>query len=269
MTKLADAVRTAVEMLDNVINLNFYPSEEARNSNLRHRPIGLGVMGYAEALNMCGIDYESQEHLEWAHAVFECISFNAILMSCELAQERGAYESFNGSLWSKGILTPKTAKDSAKALVEATISEEDWNWLSELVTKHGLRNCNLLAIAPTATIANIAGTTACTELPIQPSYLKSNLSGSFKFVDPSLRHNPERCRYAYSIDQEWAIRAAAVRQIFIDQAQSLNLFKAKDIKGREVLEWYLLAWRLGLKSTYYLKNQKKNSDAKKAGENNV
>lgn len=266
MTKLADAVRTGIEMLDNVIDLNYYPSEESRRSNLRHRPIGLGVMGYAEALNMCGIDYESQEHLEWAHAVFECISFNAILMSCELAQKYGAYETFNGSLWSKGILTPKTSKDAAKALVERQISEEDWNWLSELVMKHGLRNCNLLAVAPTATIANIAGTTPCTELPIQPTYLKANLSGTFKFVDPSMRHNPSLCKYAYDIDQEWAIKAAAVRQIFVDQAQSLNLFRRKELKGRDVLGWYILAWRLGLKSTYYLKNQKRNSDAKKAGE---
>ncbi len=266
MTKLANAVRTGIEMLDNVIDLNYYPSEESRRSNMRHRPIGLGVMGYAEALNMCGIDYESQEHLEWAHAVFECISFNAILMSCELAQKYGAYESFSGSLWSKGILAPHTAKDSAKALVERQISEEDWTWLSELVMKHGLRNCNLLAIAPTATIANIAGTTPCTELPIMPTYLKANLSGTFKFVDPSMRHNPSMCKYAYDIDQEWAIKSAAVRQIFVDQAQSLNLFRRKELKGRDVLEWYILAWKLGLKSTYYLKNQKRNADAKKAGE---
>lgn len=263
--KLADAVHLAVEMLDNVIDLNYYPSEESRNSNLRHRPIGLGVMGYAEALNMCGIDYESQAHLDWANELFQMISYHAIWASCNLAKERGAYDSFSGSLWSQGILTPHTAPQEATGLVTGDyMATEMWDALADEVAKHGIRNCNLLAIAPTATIANIAGTTACTELSTMPSYSKANLGGTFKVFDPAMLHNPELAKFAYDIDQKWTILPAAVRQIWIDQAQSTNLFRKAGTNGRTVAEWYMLAWQYGLKSTYYLKNQKKT--AAKAGE---
>lgn len=264
--KLGEATRTAVEMLDNVIDLNYYPSESSRKSNLQHRPIGLGVMGYAEALNMCGVSYESQEHLEWADKVFECISFHAIAASCELAKERGAYSSFNGSLWSKGILTPHTASEAAKALTEREFNSDEWAMLAGEVAKHGMRNCNLLAIAPTATIANIVGTTACTEVSQEPVYKKANLGGSFKVFDPCMLHNPDLCCYSFDVDQTWFIKSAAVRQKWIDQSQSLNLFRKGHMRGREIGEWYLLAWKLGLKSTYYLKNEKANATMKKAGE---
>ena len=266
--KLANTVTIAIEALDNVIDLNYYPSPESKNSNLKHRPIGLGVMGYAEALNMCGIDYESQEHLEWSDKLFEAISYHAIAASCQLAIERGAYSSFNGSLWSKGILTPHTASKSAQALTERGQQElsDEWAELSELVAKVGIRNCNLLAIAPTATIANIAGTTPCTELSIDRVSQKANLGGTFKFFDPCLRHNKHLAKYAYDIDQTWFIKSASVRQKWVDQAQSLNLYRRPEITGRIVAEWYLLAWELALKSTYYLKNKKKNSEMNKAGE---
>lgn len=258
---LARATIRAIRVLDNVIDINFYPSEPSRKSNLQHRPIGLGVMGYAEALNACGIDYESEEHLEWADTVFSVIHTNAIHSSCQLAMEKGAYKSFDGSLWSQGILTIDSSDHAKQFGVDKSL-----DWLREKVMKYGMRNCNLLAIAPTATIGNIAGTTACTELAIEPSYSKANLGGTFKVFDPCLMHNKDLCKYAYDIDQVWVIRSASVRQKWIDQAQSVNLFKRAETLGRVVSEWYILAHKLKLKSTYYLKTQKRSAGMKKAGE---
>ena len=219
-------------------------------------------MGYTEALNKCGIDFESEAHLKWADSVFEIISYNAIQASCELAREKGKYETFEGSDWSKGILTIDSARDSTCN----EFSKEEWASLRAKVVEYGMRNCNLMAVAPTATIANILGTTACIELAHKPVYLKENLGGVFQYVDPCVRHNKSLCKYAYDVDQTWIIRAVSVVQKWCDQSISTNLHKRKEIKGSTVSEWYKLANKLGLKSTYYLKTEKKASDAKKAGQ---
>lgn len=261
--KLCRTVRTAMRMLDNVIDLNFYPSEESKRSNMRHRPVGLGVMGYTEAMAALGIKFASEEHLDFADHLFEQISYDAIKMSCELAQERGAYQSFPGSTWSRGILTIDTARDKSHSVY----TDYEWQELREDVKNYGVRNCCMLAIAPTATIANIAGTTECVQLPIEASYEKENLGGLFTITDPRLKYRKaEELEYAFDVDQVWSIRAAGRRQKWLDQAQSLNLYRRKEIKGSVLSEWYTLACREGLKSTYYLKNEKTKGDAKRAGE---
>lgn len=258
---LGQAVSDAIEMLDNVIDLNYYPSDESRRSNMRHRPIGLGVMGYAEALVQCGIDYESEEHLKWADEVFEVISYHSIVSSSVLARTRGRYESFEGSLWSQGILPIDTARNRETNVYSA----EAWDRVRELA-KQGMRNCNLMAVAPTATIANIAGTTPCTEASEHRVFKKENIGGLYRVVEPCQQYNrPEITKTAYEISPEWQIRPAAVRQKWVDQSQSLNIYCKADTKGREVAAIYDLAWRLGLKSTYYLKKQKTSSAAKKVG----
>ncbi|WP_151708863.1 ribonucleoside-diphosphate reductase subunit alpha [Acinetobacter brisouii] len=251
--KLAKTIKTAVRMLDNVIDINFYPSSRAKTSNLKHRPIGLGVMGYHEYLVKRGIAFESDAHLVAADELFEYISYHAIKASCELAKERGAYETFNGSKWSQGILPIDTA--NANAGVWHTY-ECDWDGLRADVQQWGMRNSNVMAIAPTATISNILGTTPCIEPPFELQCIKSNLSGPFTWIDPTLRYGDmSLCKPAHEIDQTWIIRAAAVRQKWIDQSQSLNLFAKLGTKGRDLAAWYMLAWKLGLKTTYYLRGQ--------------
>jgi len=241
-------IRTAVRMLDNVIDINFYPSERAKNSNLRHRPIGLGVMGYTEWLVGNGVDWESEEHLRAADMLFEHISYFAIEASSDLAVERGAYGSFEGSKWSKGVLPIHTAREQTSWL--------DWDELSRKVMKQGMRNSNVMAIAPTATISNIVGTTPCIEPIFERQYTKSNLSGSFIVVDPCLKYGrPDLCKEAFAIDPAWVIKAAAKRQKWIDQAQSVNIFVRNDIRGRDLAEIYMTAWKMGLKTTYYLRSQ--------------
>ena len=248
-------------MLDNVVDLNYYPSEESRRSNMRHRPIGLGVMGYAEAFVQCGIDYESEEHLVWADQVFEVIAYHAIVTSRVLARSRGVYESFDGSLWSQGILPIDTARNRETSVYSA----EAWDRVRELA-KQGMRNCNLTAVAPTATIANIAGTTPCTEASEHRVFKTENIGGLYRVVEPCQQNNrPEITKTAYEIAPEWQVRAAAVRQKWVDQAQSFIMYFKADVKGREFADIYDLAWRLGLKSTYYLKKQKTSSAAKKVG----
>jgi ribonucleoside-diphosphate reductase alpha chain len=252
---LKRVVHTGMRMLDNVIDINFYPSERARNSNMRHRPVGMGVMGYTEYLVQNGIDWESEEHLEAADRLFEAWSYFAIEASMELAKERGAYETFKGSKWSKGILPIDTARDY-------TPSNErfDWGKLRTNVKKFGMRNSNVMALAPTATISNIAGTTPTIEAPFLRFYTKSNLSGSFLVVDPTLRYGkPELCKEMFEIDQLWVVRAAAVRQRWIDQSQSVNIFAKDGTTGRQLDEIYSTAWKLGLKTTYYLRSQPKGS----------
>lgn len=259
---LGHTVSDAIEMLDNVIDLNYYPSKESRKSNMRHRPIGLGVMGYAEALVQCGIDYESEEHLEWADQVFETIAYHSIVTSSILARTRGSYESFDGSLWSEGVLPIDTARERGFS----RYSPEAWDRVRELA-KQGMRNCNLLAIAPTATIANIAGTTPCTEASEHRVFKKENIGGLYRVVEPCQKYNrPDITKTAYEIAPEWTIRAAAVRQKWVDQSQSLNLNFKADVKGRDIADIYDLAWRVGLKSTYYLKKQKTSAATKKVGE---
>lgn len=249
---LKHTVQTGIEMLDNVIDINFYPSERARLSNMRHRPIGLGVMGYSEWLVSKGIDWESEEHLIAADELFEQISYYAIEASVELAKVRGRYPTFNGSKWSQGILPIDTARDKT----HHSKTYLDWDLLRKNVKEYGMRNSNLMAIAPTATISNISGTTPTIEPIFLRQYTKTNLSGTFIVVDPSLKYGrPELCKEAFEIHPSWVIRAAAVRQKWIDQAQSINIFVKAGIKGKDLAAIYMLAWELGLKTTYYLRSQ--------------
>jgi ribonucleoside-diphosphate reductase alpha chain len=247
---LRSVVRVAMRMLDNVIDINFYPSERARLSNMRHRPVGMGVMGYTEWLVKQGIDWESDRHLEAADELFEHWSYYAIEASSDLAVERGSYSSFEGSKWSHGILPIHTAR------TDKFVTRLDWEGLSQKVKTQGMRNSNTMAIAPTATISNIVGTTPCIEPIYKRQYTKTNLSGSFVVVDPTLSYGrPELCKEAFEIDQSWLIKAAAIRQKWIDQAQSTNLFVKAGIRGSQLADLYMMAWKLGLKTTYYLRNQ--------------
>lgn len=250
--KLQRTVNTAVRMLDNVIDLNFYPTETARRSNLRHRPVGMGVMGYAEALLQCGIDWESHDHLQWADETFEEISFYSIKASMELAKERGAYETFPGSTWSKGILTIDTAKNQQVHV----FSPMEWQLLREDVVKFGMRNSNVTALAPTATIANIVGASEVTQLPNEIAIEKENLSGRFLQINPLHKYGKsELVKTVWDIDQMWSIKANNLRQKWIDQSQSFNLYRRKEIKGRTLDQWYTELHEGGSKTSYYLRNQ--------------
>lgn len=254
--QLQRVVKTAMRMLDNVIDINFYGSDRAKTSNMRHRPVGLGMMGYTEWLVKQGIDWESQAHLDAADKMMESFSYFAIEASSDLAAERGSYSSFEGSLWSKGILPIHTANPAAVQLTTHTFASLDWNALEAKVKKQGMRNSNTMAIAPTATISNIIGTTPTIEPIFQRETVKKNMSGSFIVTDSSLRHGrPELCKEAFDIHPLWIIKAAAVRQKWLDQAQSTNIFVKADVKGKELDEIYTTAWRLGLKTTYYLRGQ--------------
>jgi ribonucleoside-diphosphate reductase alpha chain len=247
--ELRRVIHTGMRMLDNVVDINFYPSERAKSANMRHRPVGMGVMGYTEWLVQKGIDWESEAHVEAADNLFERISYHAIEASSDLAAERGSYASFAGSKWSRGILPVDTARKVGAVLMQ-------WEALREKVKAQGMRNSNCMAIAPTATIANIAGTTPCIEPIFERQYTKSNLSGSFTVADPCLRYGkPELCKEAFEIATIWIIRAAAVRQKWIDQSQSVNVFVKHGIRGAELADIYMTAWKMGLKTTYYLRSQ--------------
>jgi ribonucleoside-diphosphate reductase alpha chain len=249
-------VPIAMRMLDNVIDLNFYPTEKARRSNLRFRPVGLGVMGWMDYLVRHGIDFESTQHLQIVDAIFGEISLQAILASTELARERGRYPGFEDSLWDRGVLPIDTAKELSREWLSGFEEDSRWGYVRQQVKLHGVRNGLMLAIAPTATIANIVGTTQSIEPVSKRVTMKKNLSGKFKIVDSTLRHGkPKLCKEAFEVDQVWIIRAAAVRQRWLDQSQSVNLFRKLGTKGREISAWYFLAWELGLKSTYYLRNE--------------
>ncbi|MBB3808304.1 ribonucleoside-diphosphate reductase subunit alpha [Pseudochelatococcus contaminans] len=286
---LARTIKTAMRMLDNVIDINFYTIPEARYSNLRHRPVGLGLMGFQDALQALRIPYESDEAVRFADESMEAISFHAIKASSDLAAERGRYASFEGSLWSKGILP----LDSIQILDDARggtldmdrSSTLDWDGLREQVKTVGLRNSNTMAIAPTATISNICGVAQSIEPAYQNLYVKSNMSGDFTVVNAQLVRDlkarglwdevmvsdlkyfdgslgqidrvPEDLKALYAtafeIDSSWLIEAASRRQKWIDQAQSLNLYIANP-SGKKLDELYRLAWRKGLKTTYYLRS---------------
>jgi len=243
--KLRHTVRTQMRMLDSVIDLNFYPSERAKASNWRHRPVGLGVMGLADMLAKMGIDMDTREALQVQDELFEAWSYYAIEASAELARELGSYGSFEGSLWSQGILPIDTAVD------HTTSGRFDWDVLREFV-KGGMRNSNCMAIAPTATISNIVGVTPSIEAPYELEYTKSNLSGTFAVISSALTHY-SKVKSAFDIDAEWTIRAAAVRQKWIDQSQSVNIFVPADTRGSHLSDLYVLAWKKGLKTTYYLR----------------
>ena len=287
--KIAKTVRTAIRMLDNVIDNNFYPTPEAEVANLRHRAIGLGVMGYQDALYKLGIPYDSEENLKFSDRSMEVISYYAILASSELAKERGSYETFNGSKWDRGLLPYDTLAiveehRGSKLDVDKQITM-DWDFVKSHIKNHGMRNSNTMAIAPTATIANIAGVYPCIEPVFKNIYMKENLSGNFIvinefLVDTLMRHNiwnkkmlkliklhngsiqdipelPESIRNLYKetfdIDMKWIIKAASRRTKWIDQAASTNIF-INSTSGKYLNDVYMLAWETGLKTTYYLRS---------------
>ncbi len=288
--KVKQTVSTAIRMLDNVININYYSVDTAKNSNFKHRPIGLGLMGFQDALYLQDIPYCSDEAVEFADRSMELISYSAIYASTELAKERGAYESFEGSLWSKGILP----KDSIDILAENRGSEYlnvdrsetlDWETLRKKVIKDGMRNSNVMAIAPTATISNITGVTQSIEPTYQNLYVKSNLSGEFTIVNPHLVRKlkeldlwddvmindlkyfegslseisriPDDVKKlfstAFEVEPKYIVESASRRQKWIDQAQSLNLYIG-NADGKKLDITYRMAWYSGLKTTYYLRS---------------
>ena len=286
--QLARTIQTAMRMLDNVVDINFYATPKARNANLRHRPVGLGIMGFADCLYALGIPYASSEAVEFADRSMEMVCFHAYQASTELARERGCYSSFAGSLWDQGIL-PHESLDLLAATrgdyLDTHRDERlDWGSLKARIARFGMRNSNCVAIAPTATISNIVGVSASIEPAYQNLYVKSNLSGEFTVVNAALVNDlkalglwdevmvadlkyfdgslariervPQalKARYAtaFEIDPRWLIEAAARRQKWIDQAQSLNLYLAQP-SGKKLDELYKLAWVRGLKTTYYLR----------------
>lgn len=284
--KIKKTVQTAVRMLDNVIDINYYSVPQARRSNLRHRPVGMGIMGFQDALYKMDIAYTSEAAVEFADKTMELISYYAIEASMHLAQERGAYATFEGSLWSKGILPIDSIEKLAQyrgAYLEVDRSQTlDWKSLREKVKTVGMRNSNVLAIAPTATISNICGVSQSIEPTYQNLYVKSNLSGEFTVVNPYLVRDLKKlniwdevlvndlkyfngsvqqidripadlkAKYAtvFEIDAKWLIEAGARRQKWIDQAQSLNIYIDKP-SGKKIDTVYKLAWLRGLKTTYY------------------
>ncbi len=286
--RLKRTVSTAMRMLDNVIDINFYTIPEARRSNLRHRPVGLGLMGHQDALEKLRLPTASEDAVAFADVSMEAISYFAISASVDLAAERGRYASFDGSLWSKGILpidSLELLSDARDGDVELDRTQRlDWESLRARVKTTGMRNSNVLAIAPTATISNIVGVSQSIEPAYSQLYVKANMSGDFTVVNASLVRDlkarklwdevmisdlkyydgmvsaidrvPEDLKALYAtafeISPEWLIRAASRRQKWIDQAQSLNLYIAEP-SGRKLHEAYLFAWRQGLKTTYYLR----------------
>lgn len=250
----------AVRMLDNVIDLNFYPNRKVKATNMLNRAIGLGVMGEAEMLATQQIHWGSDSHLQKIDEIMEMISYNVILASSNLAQERGCYPQFAGSNWSKGIFPIDLANKEALKLVDRGGLFGlcyDWQELKNIVMKNGVRNGYLMAIAPTSSISILVGTTQTIEPVFRKKWLEENLSGMIPVVVPNL--TLETLNYyvsAYDLDQRDIIRAAAVRQKWIDQGQSTNIFmKVNKTSGRVLHEIYTLAWKLGLKSTYYLRSE--------------
>lgn len=258
-------VPIAIRMLDNVIDLNFYPHAKVKRTNLASRSIGLGVMGEAQMLAEHGIEWGSYEHLVKIDEIMENVSYNAILASSNLAIEKGKYPNFEGSEWSKGIFPIDKANKNAKALTDrgGLFDAEicDWENLREKIKKDGMRNGYLMAIAPTSSISILVGTTQTIEPVYKRKWFEQNLSGMIPVVVPNL--SPDTWNYytpAYDLDQTLLVRAAAVRQKWIDQGQSLNIFMSLDkASGRVLNDIYTLAWSLGIKSTYYLRSQSPDS----------
>lgn len=287
--KLAKTIKTAIRMLDNVIDINYYSVQTARASNMRHRPIGLGIMGFQDALYKLHIPYSGQEAVDFADRSMELVSYNAIQASSDLAIERGSYSTFDGSLWSQGKL-PLDSLDILEEHRGRNFIEVDksytlnWDSLRHKVKTQGMRNSNVMAIAPTATIANITGVSQSVEPTYQNLYVKSNLSGEFTVVNPYLVHDlkarglwdavmvndlkyyegsltkidriPDDLKALYAtafeVEPRWIVDAASRRQKWIDQAQSLNLYIA-DANGKKLDITYRMAWYRGLKTTYYLR----------------
>ena len=287
--KLQDTISTAMRMLDNVIEYNYYSVPQARNSNLRHRPVGLGIMGFQDALYKMRLPYASQDAVEFADRSMEAVSYHAIKASTDLAEERGRYHSFEGSLWSRGILPidslAELAEQRGNYLQVDDSRTLDWDGLRERVKTVGMRNSNTMAIAPTATISNICGVSQSIEPTYQNLFVKSNLSGEFTVVNPYLVRDlkaldlwdevmvndlkyydgsvqpinriPEDLKALYAsafeIDARWLVEAGSRRQKWIDQAQSLNLYMSEP-SGKKLDNLYKLAWVRGLKTTYYLRS---------------
>ncbi|AMP36589.1 MULTISPECIES: ribonucleoside-diphosphate reductase subunit alpha [Ralstonia solanacearum species complex] len=286
--KLKKTVRTAMRMLDNVIDINYYAVKKARDSNLRHRPVGLGIMGFQDALHVLRIPYASEAAVQFADNSMEAVCYYAYWASTELAEERGRYSTYKGSLWDRGILPQDSLKLLAQergGYLEADLSSSmDWDSLRARIQQYGMRNSNCVAIAPTATISNIIGVSACIEPTYQNLYVKSNLSGEFtvvndylvrdlkarglwdevmvadlKYFDGSLARIdriPQDLRdlyaTAFEVEPQWLVEAASRRQKWIDQAQSLNIYMA-GASGKMLDDTYKLAWLRGLKTTYYLR----------------
>ena len=288
--QLKGTIKTAIRMLDNVVDINYYPVPQAENSNKKHRPIGLGLMGFQDALYKLGISYNSDEAVDFADKSMELISYFAIQASSELAKERGAYESYEGSLWDKGIFPIDSinllAEQRGKEFIDQnTDTNLDWGSLKAIVSENGMRNSNVMAIAPTATIANITGVSQSIEPTYQNLFVKSNLSGEFTVVNPYLieelkKENlwddvmlsdlkyfegslsqinripetiKERFKTAFEIEPRFIVEAGSRRQKWIDQAQSLNLYIG-NVDGKKLDVTYRMAWYKGLKTTYYLRS---------------
>jgi len=300
MEKLKRTVGTAMRMLDNVIDLNFYSVNKARNSNFKHRPVGLGIMGFQDCLHMLRIPYGSPAAVEFSDRSMESIAYTAYSASTDLAEERGPYSTFKGSLWDRGILpidTLKTLAGERGGYVECDMSATlEWDALRKRIQQVGMRNSNCLAIAPTATIANITGLSQCIEPTYQNLYVKSNLSGEFtvvneflvrdlkklnlwdevmiadlKYFDGSLAkidRIPQDVRNLYAtafeVEPKWLVECAARRQKWVDQSQSLNIYMA-GASGKRLDDTYKLAWLRGLKTTYYLRTLGATSAEKSTG----
>ena len=288
--KLKKTITTAIRMLDNVIDINYYSVPQAENSNLKHRPVGMGVMGFQDALYKQKIPYASESAVEFADLSMEVISYHAINASSELADERGRYQSYDGSLWDQGILPIDSLKKLKEVRGEDYLDVNmeqrlDWESLRKRIKQSGMRNSNVLAIAPTATIANISGVSQSIEPTYQNLYVKSNLSGEFTVVNPYLVKDlkdlnlwdgvmvndlkyyegsvqkidrvPKEIKQIYAtafeVEPRWLVDAASRRQKWIDQAQSLNLYVA-EASGKKLDITYRMAWLRGLKTTYYLRS---------------
>jgi ribonucleoside-diphosphate reductase alpha chain len=286
--KLQKTIGTAMRMLDNVIDINYYAVAKARNSNLKHRPVGLGIMGFQDCLHMQRIPYASEEAVQFADASMEAVCYYAYQASNALAEERGTYSSYKGSLWDRGILPQDSVRLLAEergGYLEVNMSSTlDWDSLRTRIKQFGMRNSNCVAIAPTATISNIIGVSACIEPTFQNLFVKSNLSGEFTVVNEYLVRDlkdrglwdevmiadlkyfdgtlskidrvPQDLRdiyaTAFEVEPSWLVEAASRRQKWIDQAQSLNIYMA-GASGKKLDDTYKLAWLRGLKTTYYLR----------------
>ncbi|HOP23240.1 MAG TPA: ribonucleoside-diphosphate reductase subunit alpha [Gammaproteobacteria bacterium] len=287
--KLEKTVTTAMRMLDNVIDYNFYSVPQARRSNLRHRPVGIGLMGFQDALYKQQLAYTSEQAIQFADESMEAVSYYALSASSDLAAERGTYPSYEGSLWSQGILPIDSIdmleKERGHFIQMDKSSTMDWDQLRKKIKKQGMRNSNTMAIAPTATISNISGVSQSIEPIYQNLFVKSNLSGEFTIVNPYLvqdfkdldiwddvmindlkyfdgsvqkidrvpDHLKQKYATAFEVDAGWLIEAASRRQKWIDQAQSLNIYM-KEPSGKKLDAIYKLAWVRGLKTTYYLRS---------------
>ena len=289
--KLEKTINTAIRMLDNVIDINYYAVPQAENSNLKHRPIGLGIMGFQDALYIKELPYSSEEAISFADESMEMVSYYAIKASSNLAVERESYSSYEGSLWSKGILPLDSIeilkKDRGEEFIEVdTSSRLDWEELRKIVKTQGMRNSNVMAIAPTATIANITGLTQSIEPTYSNLFVKSNLSGEFTIINMHLvdalkkvdmwdevmvydlknlngsleeiSRVPDQLKKifatSFEVEPKWLIEAASRRQKWIDQSQSLNLYVSEP-NGKKLDVMYKMAWFRGLKTTYYLRSR--------------